>query len=129
MDKEFTAIGSKLDKISQKIDKLTLTLKALIVEFSQINKNIVDNLKTLSRQIIAYNEKLDDTAGADFDKYSKLLEEIHENINKFSKSPEYSIIEINQKMKDILSLVEQTINPQDLNIKLLKIKEFLEKFK
>jgi len=127
MDKSFESIGAKLDSISQKIDKLTLSIKALTIEFSKINENLVDNLSKISKQIVAFNENINDSSSKEFERSTKLLNEIYANINKFSDLPTSKISDISLKLESIFNTIEQIVNPETLNAELVKIKNFISK--
>ncbi|MHA1271627.1 MAG: hypothetical protein ACTSPY_17680 [Candidatus Helarchaeota archaeon] len=127
MDENFKTIGFKLDDISQKIDKLTLSIKALILEFSKINDDIKENLSKLSQQIVAYNNNLNDTSNEEFEKSKNLLEEVYKELENISKSPTSNINLLNNKLEAALEIISQIVDPNLLSAQILKLKNYLSK--
>ena len=129
MNENFEKIGPKLDGISQKIEKLTLSIKGLILEFGKLNENISNNLLKISRQIITYHENINDSASDDFEKGKALLNEIQNDLDKYSNLPTTNIIDLNKKLEMVLSIIGNLVDPDTLQEKILKIKNYLIELK
>ncbi|MBD3228484.1 MAG: hypothetical protein GF329_09875 [Candidatus Lokiarchaeota archaeon] len=129
MDENFEAIGSKLDGISQKIDKLYLSIKGLMVEFGKVNEAITDHLSKISNQITTYYQNLTDISTDDFERAKKMLSEIQNDLDAQLNLPNRNLIDLNEKLEMVLHLISKIVDPDELENQLLKIEGYIANLK
>ena len=124
MAENFASIGSKLDELSQKIDKLNINLQDTLLELLKINKNLTGNFKKIADEIIKFHKEVDSSCDDEYEKASEMLNKTYESLQD-SSNPIQTLKELNEKLKIVLQIIGHVMDPDQLQNQLIKIREFV----
>lgn len=124
MAENFASIGSKLDELLQKIDKLNINLQDTLLELLKINKNLTGNFKKIADEIIKFNKEVDGSCDDEYEKASEMLNQTYESLQD-SSNPIQTLKELNGKLKMVLQIIGHVMDPDQLQNQLMKIREFI----
>lgn len=124
MAENFASIGSKLDELLQKIDKLNINLQDTLLELLKINKNLTGNFKKIADEIIKFHKEVDGSCDDEYENASQMLNQTYESLQD-SSTPIQSLKELNEKLKIVLQIIGHVMDPDQLQNQLIKIREFV----
>lgn len=120
-------IGRKLDEITQKLDTITDTIGNLITSTKSVNEDLGENVKKLVDAVEKYSDTINQRSNEDFELTRNLINDVTKEINTLNQATGIDqLMRMNQALSGILSLLEQNIDPNSIQEKLLEITQFIK---
>jgi len=123
-------LGRKLDEITQKLDGIKDTIENLVAGMKGMNEELGENVKKLIETIEKYADTTNQRSSEDFELTRKFINDITKEINTLNQATGIDqLMRMNQALNGILSLLEQNIDPNSIQEKLLEVTQFIKQYR
>ncbi|MHA1648901.1 MAG: hypothetical protein ACTSYB_01815 [Candidatus Helarchaeota archaeon] len=127
MDDQMRFVGQKLDEITDKLDALNENIAGLINTITTTGQEIGENVKKLAEIIEKYTDSVMEQSKESFDRSRNQLLEISREINTLKRVTGIDqLMRMNTALQEILTLLQNSINPDQIQNQLFEISQFIK---
>ena len=127
MSDDVQIVGKKLDEITVKLDSLSQSIAMLINTLQKTNEELGQNVKTLTESVEKYVDITTESSKVDFEHSRENILQVSNEITMLSRmTGADQMMRINQALNGILSVLQQTIDPNKIQAQLYEISQFIK---
>jgi len=122
-------LGRKMDEITQKLDTIADIIENLVTITKTMNEQLGENVKKLVETIDKYTDSTNQRSNEDFELTRTCLADVTKEITTLNQATGIEqLMRMNQALNGILALLEQNIDPNSIQEKLLEITQFIKQY-
>jgi len=122
-------LGKRLDDITMKLDAMADGITALLNAVQKTNEGLGENVKKLSEIIGKYTDSMTDRLKDDFEQSRGNITAVNQAIGQLTKvTGADQIMRIDQGLRGILQLLQQSIDPNRIQTQLAEISQFIKMY-
>ena len=120
-------LGKKLDDVIDRLESMTAGITALINAIQKTNEWLGENVKLLTATIEGYTDTMTQRLEQDFEQSRDQILAVSGAITSLTRvTGTDQIMRINQALTSILSLLQQAIDPNRIQVQLGEIAQFIK---
>jgi hypothetical protein len=122
-------LGQKLDEIIIKLEAMSEGIAALMGVLEKTNEGLGENVKNLTETIEKYTDTMTERLKDDFEQSRGSITSVTKEINSLKQATgNEQIVRITQALNGILSLLQNNINPNQIQSQLQEINQFIKTY-
>lgn len=122
-------LGKKLDDIIIKLEGMADGITALLNGIEKTNQGLGENVKRLTEAIENYTDSMTERLKEDFERSRGNIARVTQAINQLTQvTGTDQIMRIDQGLKGILQLLQQSIDPNRIQMQLNEIMQFMSMY-
>jgi len=122
-------LGKRLDDITMKLDAMADGITAMLNAIQKTNEGLGENVKKLTEIIEKYSVSMTDRLKDDFEQSRGDITAVNQAIGQLTKvTGADQIMRIDQGLRGILQLLQQSIDPNRIQTQLAEISQFIKMY-
>ncbi len=122
-------LGKKLDDITMKLDAMADGITALLNAIQKTNEGLGENVKQLTGTIEKYADTMTERLKDDFEQSRGNIMKVNQSISQLTKvTGTDQIMRIDQGLRGILQLLQQSVDPNKIQAQLVEINQFIRMY-
>lgn len=122
-------LGKRLDDITMKLDAMADGITALLNAIQKTNEGLGENVKKLTEIIEKYTDSMTERLKEDFEQSRGNITAVNQAIGQLTKvTGADQIMRIDQGLRGILQLLQQSIDPNRIQTQLAEISQFIKMY-
>lgn len=122
-------LGKRLDDITMKLDAMADGITALLNAIQKTNEGLGENVKKLTEIIEKYTDSMTERLKDDFEQSRGNITAVNQAIGQLTKvTGADQIMRIDQGLRGILQLLQQSIDPNRIQTQLAEISQFIKMY-
>ena len=122
-------LGKRLDDITMKLDAMADGITALLNAIQKTNEGLGENVKKLTEIIGKYTDSMTERLKDDFEQSRGNITAVNQAIGQLTKvTGADQIMRIDQGLRGVLQLLQQSIDPNRIQTQLAEISQFIKMY-
>ena len=122
-------LGKRLDDITMKLDAMADGITALLNAIQKTNEGLGENVKKLTEIIGKYTDSMTERLKNDFEQSRGNITAVNQAIGQLTKvTGADQIMRIDQGLRGVLQLLQQSIDPNRIQTQLAEISQFIKMY-